>query len=70
MIRRGTFWITYLNDSGDFSPYLIYPYYPWITVNKPVFVNLNMSNGSDQMHNVLIIVVDYCVEVVDLITAY
>ena len=48
--RRGSFWITYLNDSGDFSPYLIHPYCPLDYCqlpSKPVFVNLNMPNGSD-----------------------
>ena len=50
VIRRGTFWITYLNDSSDFSPYLIYPYCPLDYCqlpSKPVFVNLNTPNGSD-----------------------
>ena len=48
--RRGTFWITYLNNSDDSSPYLIYPYCPLNYCqlpSKPVFVNLNMPNGSD-----------------------
>ena len=50
VIRRGAFWITYLNDSSDSGPYLIYPYCPLDYCqlpSKPVFINLNIPNGSD-----------------------
>lgn len=51
VIRKGRFWITYLNDSDNSSsPYFIYPYCPLdycqpLTI--PIPVNLNLSNGSD-----------------------
>ena len=49
MIRKGVFWITYLNDSGS-SPYFIYPYCPLDYCQPPsksVPINLSLPNGSD-----------------------
>ena len=52
VIRKGSFWITYLGNSGDdnISPYFIYPYCPLDYCqppSKPVSINLSLPNGSD-----------------------
>ena len=51
VLRKGRFWITYLNDSDDSSsPYFIYPYCPLDycqPLTNPISVNLNQPNGSD-----------------------
>ena len=49
VIRKGVFWITYLNDS-DTSGYLFFPYCPLEYCQPPstsVNVNLSQPNGSD-----------------------
>ena len=54
IIRKGIFWITYLNssesDDNSTSHYFIYPYCPLgycHSPSKPVPINLNQPNGSD-----------------------
>ena len=54
IIRRGLFWITYLNNSesnnNSFSRYFIYPYCPLGYCQSPsmsIPVNLKLPNGSD-----------------------
>ena len=54
IIRKGIFWITYLNssesDDNSTSRYFIYPYCPLgycHSPSKPVPINLNQPNGSD-----------------------
>ena len=52
VIRKGEFWITYLNDSDNdsSSPYFIYPYCPLDYCQSPgesVHINLNLPNGED-----------------------
>ena len=51
VIRKGRFWITYLDDSDNSSsPYFIYPYCPLDycqPLTNPISVNLNQPNGSD-----------------------
>ena len=54
IIRKGVFWITYLNssesDDNSTSHYFIYPYCPLgycHSPSKPVPINLNQPNGSD-----------------------
>ena len=51
VIRKGRFWITYLNNSDNTSsPYLIYPYCPrdyCQPLTDSISVNLNLPNGSD-----------------------
>ena len=49
VIRKGRFWITYLNDNST-DPYFIYPYCPLDYCQPPsksVSINLNLPNGSD-----------------------
>ena len=52
VIRKGTFWITYLNTSSanNVNPYFIYPYCPLNycqSPKKPIQINFNQPNGSD-----------------------
>ena len=52
VIRKGSFWITYVGNSGDdnISPYFIYPYCPLDYCqppSKPIGINLSLPNGSD-----------------------
>ena len=54
IIRKGIFWITYLNnsesDDNSTSHFFIYPYCPLgycHSPSKPVPINLNLPNGSD-----------------------
>ena len=52
VIRKGSFWITYLgnSDNDNISPYFLYPYCPLDYCQPPsipVSVNLSLSNGSD-----------------------
>ena len=54
IIRKGAFWITYLNnsesDDNSTSRYFIYPYCPLgycHSPSKPVPINLNQPNGLD-----------------------
>ena len=54
VVRKGQFWITYLNDSDDedsmISPYFIYPFCPLDYCQPPsrsIPINLNLANGSD-----------------------
>ena len=49
VIRKGLFWITYLNDSGT-DDFFIYPYCPLDycqSPNDPIPINLNLPQGSD-----------------------
>ena len=52
LVRDGSFWIAYLNDtdnSGDYS-YLIYPYCPLdycLAAIPNIIINLNIENGAD-----------------------
>ena len=52
VIRRGQFWLTYLEEyeNTSISPYLFYPYCPLDYCQSPteeVHINLNLPNGSD-----------------------
>ena len=53
VIRKGTFWITYLNNSvtqNSISSYFIYPYCPLDYCkppSKPISINLGLPNGPD-----------------------
>ena len=50
VIRKGRFWITYVNDSTS-NPYFIYPYCPLDYCQPPsksVSINLNRPDGSNE----------------------
>ena len=52
VIRKGSFWIAYVGNSGDdnISPYFIYPYCPLDYCQPPsklIGINLSLPNGSD-----------------------
>ena len=52
VIRKGQFWLTYLDEyeNTSVSPYLFYPYCPLDYCQLPseeVLINLNLPNGSD-----------------------
>jgi predicted outer membrane repeat protein len=56
VVREGTFWITYLNSTDNFSTnkYLIYPHCPLNYCHPStfkVYVNLSEANGSDGQCN-------------------
>ena len=71
IIREGEFWVTFLGNSSSNNTFPSYSYYVYprcpFDYCKPPSVQTPMV---DQMLNVLIIVVDFCVEVVDQTTAY